>query len=74
MDQELIDKIFKEKMTFVQAMATVIRYRRDNADSIATKDDCDLIITALLADELINKRVECPECRKLIHPYGKYRI
>ncbi len=74
MDQELIDKIFKEKIAYVQAMATVIRYRSDNSDFTVTKDDCDLIQMALLADELINKSLECPECQKLIQPYGKYRI
>lgn len=75
MDQELIDKIFKEKITYVQAMATVMRYRNGNSDfNATTKEDCDLILITFLADEFINKQVECPECSKLIRPYGKYRI
>jgi hypothetical protein len=63
MDPELVEKQFQEKLSFAQAMAIVVRYRGAISDQ-------DVATLAVLADELISKRVKCPKCNEFICPYG----
>lgn len=63
MDPEFEKAEFEKGLSFIKAMATVVRYR--GADSAG-----DVAILAGLGDELSSKRVECPKCKEFICPYG----